>query len=287
MHQKEDLKRQIKDLQGKYPNHEIISSKILVQASITKDFKVYWNEFTKEMSQRLFFPTKTSSVTTDYTCSPNYFWPESIISKCTKLIAGTDSTALFVVGENEKRTTIKTETKQIEIKKKLKNIKFLSEINNDPDFSKDVITQVIMNIFKVNIFPSEKNLKETKSIIKKSFPDIYKLMDLQYYSNLFKKIKTKLLEKLRGMQGEIVSWVKLAIFEIFEKSQLPCIDFQSSSAEINSWKSKKKISNIYITWNVTIAQLFLNPKKLQKKLLLKPEDEELEVKETTEKKFKE
>ena len=26
------------------------------------------------------------------------------------------------------------------------------------------------------------------------------------------------------------------------------------------WKSKKKISNMYIAWGVAIAQLFLNPK---------------------------
>ncbi|RHZ52895.1 hypothetical protein Glove_456g23 [Diversispora epigaea] len=37
------------------------SSKTLVQAS-ARDFKPYWNEFTKEMSQRLFLPTKTSSI---------------------------------------------------------------------------------------------------------------------------------------------------------------------------------------------------------------------------------
>ena len=94
------------------------------------------------------------------------------------------------------------------------------------------------------------------------------------------------------MRGGIASRVKSAIFEIFGESQLPRIDFQSSPAEINSWKSdqrvkvayrklfetfsedrtymqnilervwksKKKISNMYIAWGVAIAQLFLNPK---------------------------
>ncbi|RHZ49676.1 hypothetical protein Glove_518g5 [Diversispora epigaea] len=112
-------------------------------------------------------------------------------------------------------------------------------------------------------------------------------MDLRHHSNLFKRIKAKLLEKLRGMRGGIASRVKSAIFEIFEKSQLPRIDFQSSLVEINSWKSdqrvlhayhklfdvfsedrtyvqvilervwksKKRISNMHIA----IAQLFLNP----------------------------
>ncbi|RHZ52246.1 hypothetical protein Glove_463g31 [Diversispora epigaea] len=205
---------------------------------------------------------------------------------------------------------------QIDIKKRLKNIELLSEINNDPDFSKDVITRVTTNVFKVNIFPSEKNLKEkTESVIRKSFLDIYELMDSRHHSSFFKKIKTKLLKKLRGMRGGIASRVKSAIFEIFGESQFPRIDFQSSPAEINSWKSdqrvkdaycklfevfsdnctymeiilnrvwrsKKKISNMYIAWGVTIAQLFLNPKrKLQKKLPLKPGDGELEAEPTTE-----
>ena len=101
-----------------------------------------------------------------------------------------------------------------------------------------------------------------------------------------------MLEKLRGMRGGIAFRVKSAIFEIFGESQLPRIDSQSSPAEINSWKSdqrvkvayrklfetfsedrtymqnilervwksKKKISNMYIAWGVAIAQLFLNPK---------------------------
>ncbi|RHZ56873.1 hypothetical protein Glove_396g99 [Diversispora epigaea] len=64
-YQKEDLKRQIKDFQDKYPNHE--SSKTLVQALTTnaRDFKPYWNAFTKEMPQRLLLPTKTNSDTVD------------------------------------------------------------------------------------------------------------------------------------------------------------------------------------------------------------------------------
>ncbi|RHZ58486.1 hypothetical protein Glove_373g4 [Diversispora epigaea] len=182
---------------------------------------------------------------------------------------------------------------QIDIKKRLKNIELLSEINNDPDFSKDVITRVTTNVFKVNIFPSEKNLKEeTESVIRKSFSDIYESMDSQHHLSFFKKIKTKLLEKLREMRGGIVSRVKSAIFEIFGESQLPRIDFQSSPTEINSWKSdqriefgdlKKKISNMYIAWGVAIAQLFLNPKrKLQNKLPLKPGDEKLEAELITE-----
>ncbi|RHZ54553.1 hypothetical protein Glove_426g24 [Diversispora epigaea] len=182
--------------------------------------------------------------------------------------------------------------------------------------NKDVITRVTTNVFKVNIFPSEKNLKEeTERVIRKSFPDIYESMDSRHHSSFFKKIKTKLLEKLRGMRGGIASRVKSAIFEIFRESQLPRIDFQSSPVEINSWKSdqrvkdayrnlfevfsdnctymkiildrvwksKKKISNMYIAWGVAIAQLFLNPKrKLQNKLPLKPGDGELEAEHTTE-----
>lgn len=101
-----------------------------------------------------------------------------------------------------------------------------------------------------------------------------------------------MLEKLRGMRGGIASRVKSAIFEVFGESQLPRIDFQSSPAEINSWKSdqkvkdaynklfevfsdnrtcveiildkvwrsKKKITTMHLAWRVAIAQLFLNPK---------------------------
>ncbi|RHZ81253.1 hypothetical protein Glove_122g61 [Diversispora epigaea] len=135
---------------------------------------------------------------------------------------------------------------QIDIKKRLKNIELLSEINNDPDFSKDVITQVTTNVFKINIFPSEKNLKEeTESVIRKSFLDIYESMDLRHHSSFFKKIKTKLLEKLREMRGGIASQIKSAFFEIFGKSQLPCIDFQSFLTEINSWKSDQKVKDAY------------------------------------------
>ncbi|RHZ82940.1 hypothetical protein Glove_102g66 [Diversispora epigaea] len=108
---------------------------------------------------------------------------------------------------------------QIDIKKRLKNIELLSEINNNPNFSK-------------------KNLKEeTESVIRKSFLDIYESMNSRHHSSFFKKIKTKLLEKLHEMRGGIASRVKSAIFEIFGESQLPRIDFQSSSAEINSWNS--------------------------------------------------
>ncbi|RHZ44465.1 hypothetical protein Glove_724g20 [Diversispora epigaea] len=220
----------------------------------------------------------------------------SITSRRTR--SGTEPTAPFVVEEEEEREATRKEInvsesymkrliakidsldkkmdsllkEQIDIKKRLKNIELLSEINNDPNFSKDVITRVTTNVFK-------------------------------------------LLEKLRGMRGGIASRIKSAIFEIFGESQLPRIDFQSSPAEINSWKSdqrvkdayrnlfeifsdnctymeiildrvwksKKKISNMYIAWGVAIAQLFLNPKrKLQNKLPLKPGDGELEAEHTTE-----
>ncbi|RHZ72443.1 hypothetical protein Glove_242g52 [Diversispora epigaea] len=264
----------------------------------------------------------------------------SITSRYTR--PGTEPTAPFVVEEEEEREATRKEInvsesymkrlivkidsldkkmdsllkEQIDIKKRLKNIELLSEINNDSNFSKDVITRVTTNVFKVNIFPSEKNLKEeTERVIRKSFLDIYESMDSRHHSSFFKKIKTKLLEKLRGMRGGIASRVKSAIFEIFGESQLPRIDFQSSPAEINSWKSdqrvkdayrnlfevfsdnctymeiildrvwksKKKISNMYIAWGVAIAQLFLNPKrKLQNKLPLKPGDGELEAEHTTE-----
>ncbi|RHZ81366.1 hypothetical protein Glove_121g18 [Diversispora epigaea] len=178
-----------------------------------------------------------------------------------------------------------------DIKKRLKNIELLTEINNDLDFSKDVINRVVKNIFKANIFPSTKDLvDETEHVIRKNFPDIFESMDSRHHSKLFKRIKAKLLEKLQGMRGGIASRVKSAIFEIFGESQLPRIDFQSSSAEINSWKSdqrvkdaycklfdvfsedrtyvqvilervwksKKRISNMHIVWGVAIAQLFLN-----------------------------
>ncbi|RHZ80361.1 hypothetical protein Glove_137g109 [Diversispora epigaea] len=230
---------------------------------------------------------------------PAFITPStSITSRRTR--PGIEPIAPFVVEEEEEReATRKKITKidsldkkmdsllkeQIDIKKRLKNIELLFEINNDLNFSKDVITRVTTNVFKINIFPSEKNLKEeTESVIRKSFPDIYESMDSWHHSSFFKKIKTKLLEKLREMQGGIASRVKSAIFEIFEESQLPRIDFQSSPAEINSWKvwrSKKKISNMYIAWGVAIAQLFLNPKrKLQNKLPLKPRDGELETEHT-------
>ncbi|RHZ82873.1 hypothetical protein Glove_103g81 [Diversispora epigaea] len=158
--------------------------------------------------------------------------------------------------------------------------------------NKDVINRVAKNIFKANIFPSTKDLvDETEHVIRKNFPDISESMDSRHHSKLFKRIKAKLLEKLRGMRGGIASRVKSAIFEIFGESQLPRIDFQSSPAEINSWKSdqrvlhtyrklfdvfsedrtyvqvilervwksKKRISNMHIAWGVAIAQLFLNP----------------------------
>ncbi|RHZ73780.1 hypothetical protein Glove_229g33 [Diversispora epigaea] len=236
----------------------------------------------------------------------------STTSRRTRL--GTNPSEPYLVEEERAITTTRTETNSInrlirkfelfekkmdsllndnaDIKKRLKNIELLTEINNNPNFSKDVINRVAKNIFKANIFPSMKDLvDETEHVIRKNFLDISELMNSRHHSNLFKRIKAKLLEKLRGMRGGIASRVKLAIFEIFGESQLPRIDFQSSLAEINSWKSdqrvknayhklfdvfsedhtyvqvilkrvwksKKRISNMHIAWGVAIAQLFLNP----------------------------
>ncbi|RHZ60526.1 hypothetical protein Glove_352g7 [Diversispora epigaea] len=235
----------------------------------------------------------------------------STTSRRTRL--GTNPSEPYLVEEERATTTTRTETNSInrlirkfelfekkmdsllndnaEIKKRLKNIELLTEINNDPDFSKDVINRVAKNIFKANIFPSTKDLvDETEHVIRKNFSDISESMDSRHHSKLFKRIKAKLLEKLWGMRGGIASRVKSAIFEIFGESQLPRIDFQSSPAEINSWKSdqrvkdayrklfdifsedriyvqvilervwksKKRISNMHIAWSVAIAQLFLN-----------------------------
>ncbi|RHZ83446.1 hypothetical protein Glove_92g82 [Diversispora epigaea] len=223
----------------------------------------------------------------------------STTSRRTRL--GTNPSESYLVKEERATTTTRTETNSInqlirkfelfekkmnsllndnaDIKMRLKNIELLTEINNDPDFSKDVINRVA----KANIFPSIKDLvDETEHVIRKNFPDISESINSRHHSNLFKRIKAKLLEKLWGMR---------AIFEIFGESQLPRIDFQSSPAEINSWKSdqrvqhayrklfdiffedrtnvqvilervwksKKRISNMYIVWGVAIAQLFLNP----------------------------
>ncbi|RHZ89285.1 hypothetical protein Glove_16g82 [Diversispora epigaea] len=222
---------------------------------------------------------------------------------------GTEPTAPFVVEEEEEREATRKEItkidsldkkmdsllkEQIDIKKRLKNIELLSEINNDPNFSKDVITRVTTNVFKVNIFLSEKNLKEeTERVIRKNFLDIYESMDSRHHSSFFKKIKTKLLEKLRGMRGGIASRVKSAIFEIFGESQLPRIDFQSSLAEINSWKSDQRVKDAYrnlfevFSDNCTYMEIILDRWKLQNKLPLKPRDGELEAKHTTEEESKE
>ncbi|RHZ85936.1 hypothetical protein Glove_58g18 [Diversispora epigaea] len=108
-----------------------------------------------------------------------------------------------------------------DIKKRLKNIKLLTEINNDPDFS-------------------------------------------------------KLLEKLREMRGGIASRVKSAIFEIFEESQLPRIDFQSFPAEINSWKSDQRVRHAYRKLFDVFSEdrTYVQP--------LKPEEGELNAEETSE-----
>ena len=54
-----------------------------------------------------------------------------------------------------------------------------------------------------------------------------------------------MLEKLRGMRGGIASRVKSAIFETFGESQLPRIDFQSSPADINTWKLDQRVKTAY------------------------------------------
>ncbi|RHZ64228.1 hypothetical protein Glove_326g237 [Diversispora epigaea] len=162
----------------------------------------------------------------------------STTSRRTRL--GTNPSEPYLVEEERATTTTRTETNSInrlirkfelfekkmdsllndnaDIKKRLKNIELLTEINNDPDFSKDVINRVVKNIFKANIFPSTKDLVDETE---------------------------HLLEKLRGMRGGIASRVKSAIFEIFGESQLPRIDFQSSPAEINSWKSDQRVKDAY------------------------------------------
>ncbi|RHZ53325.1 hypothetical protein Glove_443g81 [Diversispora epigaea] len=249
---------------------------------------------------------------------PAFTIPSTLItSRCTR--PGTESTAPFVVEEEEEREVTRKEInvsesfmkrliakidsldkkidsllkEQIDIKKKLKNIELLSEINNDSNFSKII-----------NIFPSEKNLKEeTESVIRKSFPDIYESMDSRHHSSFFKKIKTKLLEKLREIRSGIISRVKSAIFEIFGESQLPRINFQFSSAKINSWKSDQRVKDVYrnlfevFSDNCTYMEIILDRvwrskkkslicilrgRKLQKKLPLKPGDEKLEAEQTTE-----
>ncbi|RHZ69205.1 hypothetical protein Glove_287g3 [Diversispora epigaea] len=125
---------------------------------------------------------------------------------------------------------------------------------------------------------------ETNSINRliRKFELFEKKMDLLLNDNA-------VVGKTSGMRGGIAFRVKSAIFEIFGESQLPRINFQSSPAEINSWKSdqrvlhayrklfdifsedrtyvqvilervwksKKRISNMHIAW-VAIAQLFLN-----------------------------
>ncbi|RHZ76227.1 hypothetical protein Glove_199g93 [Diversispora epigaea] len=250
----------------------------------------------------------------------------STTSRRTRL--GTNPSEPYLVEEERATTTTRTETKA-------QKYQASTKINNDPDFSKDVINRVAKNIFKANIFPSTKDLVDkTEHVIRKNFPDISESMDSRHHLKLFKRIKAKLLEKLWGMRGGIASRVKSAIFEIFGESQLPRIDFQSSSTEINSWKSdqrvkdayrklfdvfsedrtyvqvilervwksKKRISNMHIAWGVAIAQLFLNPdvkgiiisenllkkqikinfRKLQQKRPLRPEEGELDAKETSE-----
>ena len=58
--------------------------------------------------------------------------------------------------------------------------------------NKGVIKRVTTNIFKVNIFPSEKDLTaETENVIRKNFPDIYESMDTRHHSNFFKRIQSK------------------------------------------------------------------------------------------------
>ncbi|RHZ79924.1 hypothetical protein Glove_140g107 [Diversispora epigaea] len=89
----------------------------------------------------------------------------------------TESTALFIIGkEKEKETTRKKITKinlldkkidsflkeQIDIKKRLKNIKLLSEINNDSDFSKQKLQK------KLSLKPEDEELEMEETTEKKS-----------------------------------------------------------------------------------------------------------------------
>ncbi|RHZ68218.1 hypothetical protein Glove_296g16 [Diversispora epigaea] len=219
---------------------------------------------------------------------------------------GTNPSEPYLVEEERATTTTRTETNSInrlirkfelfekkmdsllndnaDIKKRLKNIELLTEINNDPDFSKDVINRVAKNIFKANIFPSTKDLiDETEHVIRKNFPDISELMDSRHHSKLFKRIKAKLLEKLRGMRGGIASRVKSAIFEIFGESQLPHIDFQSSPAKINSWKSDQRVKDAYRKlFDIFSEDRTYVQRKLQQKRPLRPEEGELDAEETSE-----
>ncbi|RHZ87028.1 hypothetical protein Glove_41g65 [Diversispora epigaea] len=150
----------------------------------------------------------------------------STTSRRTRL--GTNPSEPYLVEEERVTTTTRTEINSInrlirkfelfekkmdsllndsaDIKKRLKNIELLIEINNDPDFSKDVINLVAKNIFKANIFSSTKDLvDETEHVIRKNFLNISESMDSRHHSNLFKRIKAKLLEKLRGMRVESLS----------------------------------------------------------------------------------
>ncbi|RHZ47344.1 hypothetical protein Glove_585g30 [Diversispora epigaea] len=141
----------------------------------------------------------------------------STTSRRTRL--GTNPSEPYLVEEERATTTTRTETN---IKKRLKNIELLTEINNDPDFSKDVINRVAKNIFKANIFSSTKDLVDETE-----------------------HNKNKIAGKTSGMRGGIASRVKSAIFEIFGESQLSRIDFQSFPAEINSWKLDQRVRHAY------------------------------------------
>ncbi|RHZ82928.1 hypothetical protein Glove_103g160 [Diversispora epigaea] len=110
---------------------------------------------------------------------------------------GTNSSEPYLVEKERATTTTRTETNSInrlirkfelfekkmdsllndnaDIKKRLKNIELLTEINNDPDFSKDLVD-------------------ETKHVIRKNFPDISESMDSQ-------KNKSKIAGKTSGNEG--------------------------------------------------------------------------------------
>ncbi|RHZ89303.1 hypothetical protein Glove_16g66 [Diversispora epigaea] len=230
----------------------------------------------------------------------------SITLRCTRL--GTNLSEPYLVEEERATTTTRTETNFInrlirkfelfekkmdlllnnnaDIKKRLKNIELLTEINNDLDFSKK------MDLLLNNNADIKKRLKNIELLTEiNNDLDFSKIFLNQWIRDTTQIYSKEIAGKTSGMRGGIASRVKSAIFEIFGESQLSRIDFQSSLAEINSWKSdqkvrhtyrklfdvfsedrtyvqvilervwksKKRISNMHIAWGVAIAQLFLNP----------------------------
>ena len=64
-HQKEDLRRQIKDLKSEYPDHESVATLPPASTSKEKVFKPFWNKSALELSKQLWLPTKTDCVDSD------------------------------------------------------------------------------------------------------------------------------------------------------------------------------------------------------------------------------